>query len=704
MVAVIIILLVFQVYFFIYTLEKIVELKLFDSLVKITHDEIFPKVVSLSKMSNRIKANIVKYLNDYLENNYGKPANYGIIKDIVNREFDLRDEEISQAIPTPLYLGLAGTMIGIIIGLWNMPDFQQQDFYQGINILIEHVKYAMILSFAGLIITTGLSVMYKSVKAKADEERNKLLSYLQAHLLPKLLEADETGQLQLHEKLETFINQLDGIVESINKKSHEIYDRIEMEAEVLEKVNEIAKIQQQTIHELQGIRWDKVAEANVRLYEGVSESLEKLKIFSQYLDALTFVAANMREFVSRTQEIEVLHQKLNETIENAYQIMIFLSKHHKEIVEMDEKVRQTINMAELKFADAVNNLSVKMEEQFRGVKVYANEMEAYTKETLKNLNMEFYRVTSEYVNQIRQTLANSLETEKLKKLDNLDKLEDLLEKMDNLVALKDLLEKIYKIAESNPRQNGSEITKTLQDLNQTLLLINSERRNNKKRVANKKKESNETLPLNKVLLGLFNLVDEKSESKQKQASEKNEQRHSAQPKLEPTGKYHFQPERKKHQTAEEVNELVAETQTEPEQTEKHHSQPETKEHHLTESENVNALEQTVPSKPKIKTYYFAIPDEDGTFKMQYSRETRDDDCYYKIEQIENEKTGKLHYIGKEDDRIALEKYQYYLLRACVNVSPTPFGKATRIKQIKPGEVELVDGNWKITKKIVIELS
>jgi len=160
----------------------------------------------------------------------------------------------------------------------------------------------------------------------------------------------------------------------------------------------------------------------------------------------------------------------------------------------------------------------------------------------------------------------------------------------------------------------------------------------------------------------------------------------------------------KQKQPSEKNEQVPETQPEPEKTEKHHSQAEQKTHQKTESKNVNEPEKTASSKPKIKTYYFTIPDEDGTFKMQNSSETRNEYCYYKIEQIENEKTGKLHYIGKEDDRIALERYQSYLLRACVNVSSTPFRKATRVKQKKPGEVELVDGNWKITKKIEIELS
>ena len=60
-------------------------------------------------------------INLYLLNNYGAAVNFSIIKDIIDREVDIKDEEISNSIPTPLYLGLAATMIGIIFGLFAMP-------------------------------------------------------------------------------------------------------------------------------------------------------------------------------------------------------------------------------------------------------------------------------------------------------------------------------------------------------------------------------------------------------------------------------------------------------------------------------------------------------------------------------------------------------------------------------------------------------
>ena len=60
-------------------------------------------------------AEAVKSINTYLDHNYGSSVNFSIIEDIINRECDTRDEEISQGNNIPLYLGLAATMIGIIL-------------------------------------------------------------------------------------------------------------------------------------------------------------------------------------------------------------------------------------------------------------------------------------------------------------------------------------------------------------------------------------------------------------------------------------------------------------------------------------------------------------------------------------------------------------------------------------------------------------
>lgn len=61
---------------------------------------------------------IVKTINNYLKKNKGGAADFHLIKDIVERHTDAIDEEINHKLPVPIYLGLMGTVIGIIVGLF----------------------------------------------------------------------------------------------------------------------------------------------------------------------------------------------------------------------------------------------------------------------------------------------------------------------------------------------------------------------------------------------------------------------------------------------------------------------------------------------------------------------------------------------------------------------------------------------------------
>ena len=56
-------------------------------------------------------------LNMYLQKNKGAASDFHIMKDVVERYCDADEEEITTQQPIPLYLGLMGTMVGIIVGI-----------------------------------------------------------------------------------------------------------------------------------------------------------------------------------------------------------------------------------------------------------------------------------------------------------------------------------------------------------------------------------------------------------------------------------------------------------------------------------------------------------------------------------------------------------------------------------------------------------
>ena len=80
---------------------------------------------------NRILRNILNSINTYLLRNKNNVSDFHLIKDISERNCEALDEEINSQLPIPLYLGLMGTMMGIIIGLLFIPNI---DNFTGMNL------------------------------------------------------------------------------------------------------------------------------------------------------------------------------------------------------------------------------------------------------------------------------------------------------------------------------------------------------------------------------------------------------------------------------------------------------------------------------------------------------------------------------------------------------------------------------------------
>lgn len=148
-----------------------------------------------------IKSNI----NDYLGNSQGSVIDYNILKDAVDRNCETIEEEINAQMPVPLYCGLAGTMAGVIVGLFSLlkedsisnlmvsgsKSVEQATAAMngaagGINDLLAGVALAMVASILGIFLTTLNSILFKRFKRQAEDGKNKFLSWMQSVLLPKL--------------------------------------------------------------------------------------------------------------------------------------------------------------------------------------------------------------------------------------------------------------------------------------------------------------------------------------------------------------------------------------------------------------------------------------------------------------------------------------------------------------------------------------
>ena len=113
--------------------------------------------------NNPIGLRIEVSINNYLIRNKGLASDFSTIKDTVERNCTMLEDEIDTQTPFPLYIGLMCTMLGIIIGIGciALGDGGFAAFVdkpeQHIGSLMGDVAFAMAASFCGIGFTSTIS-------------------------------------------------------------------------------------------------------------------------------------------------------------------------------------------------------------------------------------------------------------------------------------------------------------------------------------------------------------------------------------------------------------------------------------------------------------------------------------------------------------------------------------------------------------------
>ena len=300
--------------------------------------------ISITQTSGRgIIQRIQEEINLYLLNNYGAAVNFSIIKDIIDREVDIKDEEIANSIPTPLYFGLAATMIGIIFGLFSMPESNGQHFTEGIDALINGVKLAMLGSLSGLACTTVLSsFFYKNAKKKISRDKNEQISYLQATLLPELIKAEDTGVSGLKASLDRFARVATDISDNVLIAAKKTGDNILLQQEVIDKVANLDVL--------------KISKTNLELFNRLESNMSAFNKFSEYISLMSQISDNLRDFASRTKNIDNVVEQIDNSLQENNRLSRFLTSHFEKIETAGNAALKAVDLSDSHFKEAIEKL------------------------------------------------------------------------------------------------------------------------------------------------------------------------------------------------------------------------------------------------------------------------------------------------------------------------------------------------------------
>ena len=362
------------------------------------------------KSDNPTMAKIEGALNMYLQKNKGAASDFNLMKDVVERYCGAEEEEISVMQPIPLYMGLMGTMIGIIVGvsLVSLGGGIQGVGLNGVSAMMVCVAVAMLASFMGICFTTIISWKTKGAKTQIEGNKNQFYSWLQTELLPTLSGNAATALSLLQNNLVSFNN-------TFGKNIGKFED-------VLSEIRQVSNDQSSALKAISKLDLTRTAMANVKVLHELQQCTDKLELFNEYLNSVN----------GYLNEVRGLNEGLNEHLNRTAAIErmgAFFENEMSQIQAREDFIRTAVNSVDDSLKASVAHIRESMDGYISELKEKARlEMEQ-----IKNMSEESQRSFAERIKS-QQDMISSKTNEMEKLLQGIAALSETKSSINSLVS------------------------------------------------------------------------------------------------------------------------------------------------------------------------------------------------------------------------------------------------------------------------------
>lgn len=334
------------------------------------------ETITVSQLNINTNNNTLKEirnaLNAYLQKNKGAASDFYLMKDVVERYCDA-EEEINIQQPIPLYLGLMGTMVGIIVGIGFIAvsgGLSSESLMDNITSLMTCVAIAMAASLVGICCTTMISWSSKSATSKVEADKNRFYSWLQTKLLPVLSGNAVNALYLLQQNLMSFNQTFQSNIEGLDS--------------ALSKVEDSSREQIELITLIKDIDIKRVAQANVSVLKELKECTGEITVFNKYLHsvsgyltAVNELNGNINEHLNRTAAIE----NMGAFFEREISQVTAREQYINEVVaKVDDTLRKTFERLTESTKDSVTQLRNNSITEFDALlKHYSEQKEEFAK-------------------------------------------------------------------------------------------------------------------------------------------------------------------------------------------------------------------------------------------------------------------------------------------------------------------------------------
>lgn len=336
---------------------------------------------------NGTRNEIVSTLNNYLRTNGNSASDFQLMKDIVERNCEAKDNEIQSLTPIPIYCGLAGTMAGIVIGLVSLIGSGDiRDMLspgsvaagESIGSLLFDVALAMGCSMLGILLTAVNTVNARDSRAKCEAGMNSFLSWLQTNLLPQMT-SDAGSALALMTK-------------SLNEFNKSFSENASQLKNALKSVGDVSRQQNELINSIHKLDLFQLTAKNAELFNTLNRCVEQIKGFGATIDGCRQFVEEMRLVNDRLD----MADKRSQMMERMAQ---FFDKWEGEITNTKQMSQDVLKAA----TSAINETQHDLAESRN---MLADSALENISEAANNLKFTLEQVTTEFKDSVGSITSN----------------------------------------------------------------------------------------------------------------------------------------------------------------------------------------------------------------------------------------------------------------------------------------------------------
>lgn len=237
---------------------------------------------------------VIMETNAYLCKNVGTSADFSVIQDICERKLESLEEQVANTINVPLYLGLAGTFVGIITGLLGIAGNIDGLFNAGNMIPLRNLLFGVVIAMVASCLGLGLmihnsAVNYKNALSVCGKNKNIYYDFIRRELMPVLSNSMAASLNSLKGVLGEFIGKFGHNLDAYANSAELLNDNIEKQHLLLVEINKMDQT--------------KVAGQIAETFNTLRDSSESLRMFQDYQNSLNTTIQETNEAVSKIETI-----------------------------------------------------------------------------------------------------------------------------------------------------------------------------------------------------------------------------------------------------------------------------------------------------------------------------------------------------------------------------------------------------------------